>query len=262
MRVFVASLVLGIMLVSVASAELLSTALPLGQGKWAVEGAGLLDSNVNNNMTPIGAATLTMNTIGGYVGYGITDKLDAYLQYGSSSVAGGPTINGTVVAAIAHIPALAALPGSVASGQTMSTIGLTAKYTFIQEGKGLPVTVAGGLGYRTINFTQISGWVDSMTAPTKVVEVDTTSTGSQIMAGVGVSKMMIPFVPYAGLAYRSLTQSGNAVSTQLDLTVGTLFAFSTKAFVFIEDTMQSITPNGGTAYSSNQIAAAVAYAIN
>ena len=80
-------------------------------------------------------------------------------------------------------------------------------------------------------------------------------------AAVGVSKMMAPFVPYGGLAYRSTSSGGAAVSTQFDLTVGSAIAWSAQSAIFVEDTMQSITPNGGSAYSSNQVALGLGYAL-
>ena len=71
---------------------------------------------------------------------------------------------------------------------------------------------------------------------------------------------MAPFVPYGGLTYvRPLNRRD--FSTQLDLTVGTAIAWSMQGAVFLEYTMQSITPNGGSNYSSGQIAPGVCYTI-
>jgi len=83
----------------------------------------------------------------------------------------------------------------------------------------------------------------------------------QWYGGVGVSKMMAPYVPYGALTYRTTANGGTAVSTQLDLTVGCAIAWSTQGAVFVEDTLQSITPNGGSAYSSNQLGIGVGYKI-
>jgi hypothetical protein len=82
-----------------------------------------------------------------------------------------------------------------------------------------------------------------------------------MMVGAGVSKIMAPLVPYGGLTYRSTSSSGTTVATQLDLTVGSAIAWSMQGAVLVEYTMQSITPNGGTAYSSGQIGLGVAYKI-
>ncbi|KPJ64077.1 hypothetical protein AMJ44_13400, partial [candidate division WOR-1 bacterium DG_54_3] len=80
MRALLVSLLLIIFMTSIASAELLTTANPIGQGKWAVLGAGIRDSNLGD----IGSDT-TLTSYGAYLGYGITDALDAYLQIGTST---------------------------------------------------------------------------------------------------------------------------------------------------------------------------------
>ena len=63
-----------------ASAELLTTANPIGQGKWAVMGAGIQDSNLSDM-----GSSVTLTTYGAYIGYGITDALDVFLQAGTSA---------------------------------------------------------------------------------------------------------------------------------------------------------------------------------
>ena len=236
MRTFLVSILLVTMMVAAASAELLTTANPIGKGGWAIMGAGVQDQNVSNN------SSYNMTTLGGYVGYGITDKLDAYIQAGSSTVGGLPTSFGIQVKG------------------ALTSIGLTAKYTLMDEAAGSPVSVALGAGYRTLNTTMTIPGANP-TPPPAIIAVDSTTSGNQTMIGVGVSKIIVPFVPYAGLAYRSTTQSGNAVSTQMDLTIGTAIAWSMQGAVFAEYTMQSITPNGGSAYSSGQIGVGVGYKI-
>ena len=220
MKVLFSALLAVLLCVGVASAELLTTANPIGQGKWGVLGAYLSDANVNNN------SGYSMGSIGGYVGYGATDKLDVYLTGGSATVSG--------------------LPATIS--MSMTSIGLTAKYLVLAEGADMPVSVSVGAGYRSINTTA------SLLAGGN-------TTGSQMLAGVGVSKIMAPFVPYGGLTYRTTSSGGSTTSTQLDLTVGSAIAWSTQGAVFVEDTMQSITPNGGSAYSSNQLAIGVGYKI-
>ncbi len=214
--ILVASLLV-VALVSVASAELLVTANPIGQGKWAVLGMGMMDSNVNNQ------STWALDTVGGYVGYGAMDKLDVYVNVGQANLANATLLGGTLI-------------------QTVNTIGLSGKYQVMDEASA-PCSVAIGLGYRSMNTVQGS------------------VNGNQVLLGVGVSKIMAPYVPYAGLTYRSNTQSGNALSTQIDLTVGSAIAWSAQGAVFVEDSLQSITPNGGTSYTSNQVALGVGYKI-
>lgn len=206
------------LLTSIASAELMTTANPLGQGKWGGLGSGLQDSNISNT------SGYTLTSLGGYVGYGLTDKLDLFVTFGSANVGG--------------------LPAGISS--SMTAYGATLKYTVLKEGNNLPVSVAVGGGYKATNI-KTTGSADA--------------SGSQVGAAVGISKLIVPFIPYSGLTYRSTSTSGSAVSTQIDLTLGSAIAWSTQGAVFVEYTLQSITPNGGTAYSSNQIGAGVGYSL-
>ncbi|MFA4844829.1 MAG: hypothetical protein WC632_07795 [Candidatus Margulisiibacteriota bacterium] len=227
MKILVALLSV-VILVSVASAELLTTANPIGQGKWAFAGAAMQDLNVTNN------TSYNLTSLGCYAAYGATDKLDLYLNLGTASMGGLPSVAGVQLAT------------------TLTALGLTAKYAIIEEGKDMPVSVGVGGGYKALTT--------NTTAPA-ILGGNTTANGSQILAGVGVSKVIIPFVPYGGLVYRSSASGGATTSTQLDLTVGSAIAWSKQGAVFVEYTMQSITPNGGTVYTSGQIGLSVAYAI-
>jgi len=54
--------------------------------------------------------------------------------------------------------------------------------------------------------------------------------------------MMIPFIPYGGLTYKSTTFSMAAnKGTAIDLTVGSAIAWSQQGAVFVEYTQQQIT---------------------
>ncbi|MBU0630087.1 MAG: hypothetical protein KKC80_04115 [Candidatus Margulisbacteria bacterium] len=224
MKKIALTLVLALCVASLASAELLVTANPLGQGKMAFSGAYVLDSNYQNS------SGMSLGSIGGYFGYGITDKLDAYAQLGSATASG--------------------LPVGI-SGMSATGYGASLKYTIIDEGTDIPVSVALGGGYKSFNNkTTVTGLGDI------------TSTASQIMLGVGVSKVMAPLVPYGAIAYRSNSVStANSNSTQIDLTIGTAIAWSMQGAVMIEYTMQSITPQAGGSYTGSEIAASVAYKI-
>jgi hypothetical protein len=223
MRIFLSALLLVFAVSTFASAELLVTGNPIGQGKWAFMVAGVQDANVQNS------SGMSLTTIGGYVGYGITNKLDVFGQVGSSNMTG--------------------LPLGV-SKITATVLGLNLKYDLMDESASLPVTVAIGGGYRTLGTT---------TSVTGLGDIN--ATNGQTSLGVGVSKIMAPYIPYAGLIYRSTASAGNAVSTQIDATIGVAIAWSMQGAVYVEDTLQSITPNGGSAYSSNEIALAVGYKI-
>ncbi len=208
--------------VSIASAEMLTTANPIGQGKWAFLGAYIKDSNRQGG----GLTNLDLTTLGGYVGYGVTDKLDAFLQLGQATTGGLPT--GIEITAQGY--------------------GLLGKYQILSE-KDMPVSAAIGAGGKAVS------------KKTKVGGGETTKNGNQMLIGLGVSKMFIPFVPYGALVYKKDTEEGKDVSTQIDIVIGTAIAWSASGAVLVEYTSQSITPNGGSTYTSSQIAGAVAYKI-
>jgi hypothetical protein len=222
MRLLATLLLISAVVVSAASAEFLLTANPLGQGKWGLLGGYVSDANYGN------MSGSSLGTIGGYAGYGITDKLDVLVQLGSSTYSG-------------------ALPLGV-SGVTGTGYAVNLKYALMAEGKDLPVSVAVGGGYKSAS--QVASIVGGGSASTPL---------SQISLAAGVSKVMAPFVPYGAVAYRSMNSSGTAMGTAIDLTVGTAIAWSMQGAVMVEYTMQSITPNGGSNYSSGQMAAGVAY---
>lgn len=217
MRILLASLLVLSMMFTVASAEMLITASPFGQGRWVIEGAYLIDNNVAN------VSDFGLNTIGAYVGYGVTSAFDVILQAGSANATGLP----------------AGVTGS------MTGIGLAGKYAILEEGNDMPVSMSVGAGFKS---TSTSGTIGS-------------DTGSQIMVGLGVSKVLAPLAPYAGVAYRSNTASSGGNLAQMDLTVGTAVAWSADGAVYLEYTMQSMTPDGGTAYTQGQMAVGVGYRI-
>jgi hypothetical protein len=216
MKRFAIGLLVVAMFISAASAELLVTANPLGQGKWGVLGSYLADSNLQG----FGLTNLSASTIGGYVGYGVMDKLDLYVQAGSMTVG--------------NLPA-----GNTSTG---TGYGLSAKYAIMDETANMPA-VALGVGYKLLTSTTNG----------------TATGGNQIVAGIGVSKMMVPFIPYAGLTYRGTNYNGFTTGVQTDLTVGTAIAWSKQGAVLVEYTSQMVDPNGAANYTAGQIAAGVAY---
>ena len=118
---------------SFASAELFITANPLGKGKSAFFGAGTSDQNYVN----MSGASLT--SVGAFGAYGITDKLDGYLQVGNMNSSG---IAGMSVTGLGY--------------------GATFKYALLSEGVQLPISVAAGVGYKAISATtKITGLPDA-----------------------------------------------------------------------------------------------------
>lgn len=236
MRTLSILFLLVVFMASVASAELLTTANPIGQGRFALELAGIQDSNLGDVATD---AKLT--TIGGYIGYGVTDKLDAYLQLGSGTSSGVTT----------------GIPGIADIEISGTGVGLNLKYTVLSEGETMPVSMAVGVGYKSTSTTTKTPAIPIIPTPA----TETTVSGSEMLLGVGVSKVIVPFIPYLGIAYRTASTDGTEVSTQLDLTLGSAIAWSEQGAVFVEYTNQSITPKGGSVYTSGQIALGVAYKI-
>ena len=195
---------------TLASAELMTTSDPVGKGNWAFLGSGIQDQNFSND------SDASLTTIGGVVGYGITDQLDAYVQLGSSTSNNLPTdVTGT-------------------------GYGVNFKYTVWEESHEMPVTVSTGLGYKSTTW-KASGISDQ--------------NATQLSLGAGISKVWQQFIPYGGLAYRKNSQDGSDLSSQIDLTVGSSIPWPNMGAFFVEYTLQSITPDGGSNYSSNQIGA-------
>lgn len=209
--------------VSFASAEMLMTANPIGKGKWALSLGGIQDVNYINN------SAVSLMTIGGYVGYGVMDKLDVYLNAGSANA------NGMTA------------PGKLSG----TSLGINTKYAILQEGQNMPVTLAIGAGAKAMSYDMNAGLGDR------------NGNNTQIMAGLGVSKMMLPFVPYAGLMYRSTNTSfsgTNSNTPQTDLTVGSAICWLTQGAVLVEYTMQMLSaPSPAGNYTSQQVGASIAY---
>ncbi|MFA6430799.1 MAG: hypothetical protein WCV91_00225 [Candidatus Margulisiibacteriota bacterium] len=170
-----------------------------------------------------GGATAT--SPGLYVGYGLTNNLDLFFTAGQSTF------------------------GNIGIVPSKTTgYGLSLKYGLFEESASMPVSVALGVGSKLLTNDLNNGAV--------------LTGGNQVLAGVIVSKMMIPFVPYTGLTYRGTTFNGASTQVQTDLTIGTAIAWSMQGAVYLEYTLQSITPNGAANYTANQIGLGVGYKLN
>ena len=225
MRTLLVSFLAVVFLTSIASAEVLVTANPLGQGVFGFELAGMQDSNFLDQ-----GNDAKMTSYGGYIGYGILDKLDLYLDIGSMKTSG--------------------LPSDQELGGT--AYGASLKYTILEEGENMPVSVAAALRYRTV--TQ-----DYKVSGTKMGEANY----AQSTIGVGVSKIMVPFIPYLGISYKETKQYSDEFATQTDITLGTAIAWSMQGAVFVEYTSQAIQDKmGGVGdHNSGQMALGVAYSL-
>ena len=219
----IATLLLVVALFTAASAELLVTANPFGKGRWVVEGAYISETNVSN------VSGMSAGTIGAYLGYGLNESLDLIVSGGQAVLSG--------------------LPLGISACRNTG-LGLNLKYALLNEGKDMPVSVALGGGYKMLS--QVTSVVGAG---------DTTDNGNQILLALGVSKVIVPFIPYAGLDYRTVAYNGSNTQTQIDLSLGSFIAWSLNGAVVVEYTLQSITPNGVSNYTSSQIAGGIAYKI-
>jgi len=238
MRKFFVLFLLTILMVSCASAAVLTTARPFGKGKWVGLGTIYRDANLNNQ-----SPDFTLTTFGGAVGYGITDNLDFYAVLGTAA-------SSTLTTSIVGFTIKTDVAGS--------GYGINLKYVPFVEGKRMPFSLAVSLGYKTASLKQKN--VYSPFNPFQPTEIDKTQTNTSI--AVNVSKLIAFVMPYGALSFRKNTEDGGEASNQLDVTLGSAIAWSYSGAVFVEYTNQSITPVTGSNYTSGQIAIAVGYKFN
>ncbi len=233
MKTLLALLLTIILFASVASAEVLVTANPLGKGVWGFEIAGMQDSNF------LDQSDGKLTSYGGYIGYGLLDSLDVYLDVGSLASSG-------LSMTFPTIP-----PTTIDMDISGTAYGVSLKYTLLHEGENMPVSLALAGRYRATSQTMDMGILGK-----------SKSHYAQSTLGIGVSKIMAPFIPYLGLAYRDMKDGSDDFATQTDITLGTAIAWSMQGAVFVEYTSQSIQDKSGTVndHTSGQIAIGVAYA--
>lgn len=116
-------------LVSVACADVMMTACPLGEGKWSVMLGSMADQNYYNMGN---TDVMYMDS----AGYGLTDNLDLYASCGLGYSQKGST-----------------MPMGI---MTMSSIGAALKYTLISESLTAPISVAADCGVRTCSMSMAS----------------------------------------------------------------------------------------------------------
>jgi len=214
-----------ILMTSMASAEMLSTANTTPQGRWAVEGIGLSDTDIG------GPGGMTSTSYGIKGGYGIMDNLDLSLAVGSSTFSN---------------------LGAGVGKASLTAITAVVKYNVVKESAAMPVSVAVGLGTKALEQKM------TITVP---ATVNLTNNGNKTGIGVIVSKVMAPFIPYGGITYAQTMLQNNTDATSLEITLGTGIAWSQQGAVFVEYTNQSVTPSGGTAVTTPQIGVGVGYII-
>jgi hypothetical protein len=197
---------------TMTSAELLTGAKPIGEGKFGVTGALVEDFNLYD-----GGATESMrpNALIS-VGCGLTGDLDLSFNAGYG-YGGAPVIS------------------------EISSYGFAVKYAVLAERKGAPVSVSLRGGYNALSNNLIL-----LLAGRRM------TSGSQTMAGIVLSKKIIAandyIFYYGGLTYRGTNMDLSAVSsTQLDLTLGL-----SAGYMMVEYTTQFITPNVGNSYTGGQ----------
>ena len=90
------------------------------------------------------------------------------------------------------------------------------------------------------------------------------SVGSQMGVAVGVSKVLVPFIPYLSLTYRQQVVESQEQHTTFEITLGTAIAWSKDGAVFIEYSSTNVTPNKdwdplASDYTMGQFAAGVGF---
>jgi hypothetical protein len=152
------------------------------------------------------------------------------------------------------------------SGQTLTTWGglfgfgiLDNLDGYLQLGYGVPPGTSASManlgGKLKYTVFQAHPFAMSLHGGLNAIMVDgssTTSNDTQISIGTQISTVLFPFIPYLGATYRSIIGDNEASAT--DLTIGAATSLSYVGALFIEYTLQSITPKGGSSYTSGQIA--------
>jgi opacity protein-like surface antigen len=174
----------------------------------------------------LGAAGYAMNSvansnsysIGGFGAYGVMDNLDVYVKAGYG------------------------LPANAVAGVTMNAIqlGLAAKYLIVSESKDMPVSVAALAGYQTTTT--------NMTAP-----ITTQFALGDLGAGVVVSKVMVPWVPYGAAVYHSLND-GTTTGSNVEVAIGTQMLLSKSSAIVGEFSYNSISMGGTSTESKISLA--------
>ncbi len=158
--------------------------------------------------------------IGGYIGYGILDNLDIYAKLGygiGANPAAGVTVNGI-------------------------NQGLSVKYSLI-SGMDAPFSLALGATFKTTTTSASFGGA-----------VVSHSVEGDLGLGLVASKIMVPWVPYAAVAYHSLNMNtGAATGSKLELAVGTQMLLSASSAIIGEIDLQSTTWGGAAATTATQI---------
>ncbi len=209
MKKLILALAVIIAISAVASADVLNTANTLGAGKMGWLAAGRYDSNP-------GGISATMMGAGGFMGYGVMDKLDVYGKIGYGTYSN--------------------LPLGLSSSSGM-VLGLAAKYQVLAEGTDMPVSVAGVLGYQASTVTS-----NTILGSFQTVQGD-------IAIGAIASKVIVPWVPYGALVYHSLGQG--VTGSNMEIVVGSQMLLSETSAVIGEISLNSVSL-GGT-YSNTQI---------
>ena len=230
------------LMVSAASAAVMTSPYPLGQGGTAFSLSGVQESNFQ------GQSSATLMTYTFTAGYGLTESLDVYLGLGSAA-------SSSLTSALPTPPFPA---GSSANTEVKgSGYSVATKYLIFKEGGAMPVSIGVAAQYSATNVESTTD-LSAFAQPANVQ----TQSNSQIAAGIGVAKAaFIPFIPYGALVYRKNSTGGVESSTQIDLSLGTIITLSRQIAIFLEYTSESVTPTGGSAVSLSQIGVGVGYKI-
>jgi len=226
MKHFFGLLLLGIILITSVSASTLLTALPMGKGNWAFALSGAQSGNYNN------VSNAKVNKYGLSIGYGLSNNFDMYCMYASSK-----SVDFSV------------LGGLVPADNATTSYGIVLAYNLLNEIKTKgPFSLTLALGGASFSSKTTAGGTDTI------------YNGSQGGGALIISKLMIPFVPYAGITYMLQNGDPGTKGVQLDLAIGTVIALSKQFATFIEYSSKGFTPDGGSSYSQGEVAMEFSYA--
>ncbi len=250
-KIILLALLISLIFVSTSYAEYLTTADCLDQGKWALSLAYLSDTYGGGYVSSANALTGS-NVVGatGYaplVSYGIRDNLELGLAYGLAEANGAGT---DILAAV--------LPGGGKISIKSDAATASLKIGLRQEKNKDPFSC-------TLGIIAKQGTVKT-TMPAAMA-LDSIKTVNSYTLGLLVSKMFIPFIPYAGIGYEvnSYNQADTVYGdseTSLGIVLGSAIFLRENLGTFIEASSRNYTPKTGGGYNIMEYAARVTWLIN
>jgi hypothetical protein len=217
------------------SAVLLQPGSAIPRGEMVISGLGYIETNddidINSNVFSVPL-----------ISYGLTDRLSGTVGYIFGNLAG----DGLDVT----IPGLS-ISGTIDGKLSGYTLGLN--YCILNElADPTPVSLKVA-GY----YTGIRSELNSP-AEIELFVPDSSTDTSMWDARIMVSKLIVPFVPYAGFKYAS-ANADSSTSSITEIVVGTGLFFSPEFGLFAEYVAKNTSPESGDSTSFSQIGLEAVY---